>query len=83
MIGLGEIKRGTAVEVDACSGPSRFGESGWSPWRRLGGLRATLRDLAGRYLQPRVTLRGAAPNGRPALTGIKLRPTVAAQGKRD
>jgi hypothetical protein len=69
---------GAAVEVDARSGPDRSGESGWSPWRRLGGLRDTVRDLAGRYLQLRITLRGADPNGRPALTGIKLRPAVAA-----
>jgi hypothetical protein len=67
---------GTAVEVEARSGTNRFGESGWSPWRRLEGFQETLCPVAGRYLQLRLTLRGEAPGLRPALTRITLRPRV-------
>jgi hypothetical protein len=67
---------GAAVEIDARTGPNRFDESGWSAWRRLRRLRETVREVAGRYLQLRITLRGTAPDTRPALTGIKLTPTV-------
>jgi hypothetical protein len=73
-----DVLPGTALEVEARSGPNRFVESGWSPWVRLGSLRETVRPLAGRYLQLRLTLRGAAPDQRPALSGITLRPMVVA-----
>ncbi len=69
---------GTAVEVDVRTGPSRLRESSWSPWRRLASLRETVHPVAGRYLQLRITLRGAASDQRPALLGIKLKPTVTA-----
>jgi hypothetical protein len=75
---LGNQPTGTAIEVETRSGPHRFAESGWSAWSHLGSLRAMVRPVAGRYLQLRLTLRGAAPEKRPVLTGITLRPTVAA-----
>jgi hypothetical protein len=72
------IPTGTTIEVDIRTAPTRFGETGWSPWSRLAGSRETGHVVAGRYLQLRVALRGTPPNNRPALTGIKLTPTVTA-----
>ena len=58
------------------SSASRFADSGWSPWKRLLTFQETIRPLAGRYLQLRITLRGALPDRRPYLTGVALRPEV-------
>jgi hypothetical protein len=75
------VPPGTSVEVEARSGANPLADSGWSPWRRLASFREMVRPLAGRYLQLRITLHGTASNqspARPALTGIKLRPTEVA-----
>jgi hypothetical protein len=69
---------GTVIESEVRSGPRQLEESVWSPWHRLGGLRGTVRDMAGRYLQLRATFRATAPDRRPALTGVRLTPTVSA-----
>jgi hypothetical protein len=68
---------GTTLEVETRSSPNRFSESGWSPWGRLGSFPGTVRPIAGRYLQLRMTLRGTVPDKQPAFTGITLKPTVA------
>jgi dienelactone hydrolase len=73
-----QLPTGSAVDVEARSGPNRFDENGWSPWHRLANLRDTIPNVAGRYLQLRLRLRGGDAAKRPAVTGVTLKPKVVA-----
>jgi hypothetical protein len=70
------VPPGAKLRVEARSGPHFFDEAGWSPWRDLGGLEASLSPLAGRYLQLRLSFTAAAADGLPAVTGVTLRPQL-------
>src|SRR6266851_10250266 len=73
------VPNGTTVEMETRHGTRRLDQSLWSPWRRSLSLRETVRVAGSRYLQLRITLQGAVPDKRPALLGIKLKPTRTAE----
>jgi len=71
-----EVPEGAAIVVEARSGGNVLDTSGWSPWKRLAGLKSTIDDLAGRYVQARMTLEASSPDRLPALSGLVLKPSV-------
>jgi dienelactone hydrolase len=73
-----QVPAGSAVDVEARTGPNRFDEHGWSSWQRLANVQDTIPNVAGRYLQLRLTLRGGDAAHRPAVTGVTLKPKFAA-----
>jgi hypothetical protein len=74
-----EVPENSSVKVETRSGATFFDQSGWTPWKDLGGLKAKVADLKGRYFQVRITLKSGGPEKLPVLTGLTLRPERAAQ----
>jgi hypothetical protein len=70
------VPAGAVVRVESRSGPQFFDQTGWSPWRELGGLKGRLAPLAGRYVQLRLSLTAGAAEGLPQVSNVTLRPTI-------
>jgi hypothetical protein len=76
---VAEVPEGAAVEVETRSGASFFDQSGWSEWQKSAGLAGKVEGLKGRYFQVKITLKAAAADKLPALTGLKLTPEKSVQ----
>jgi len=79
---LAKVPDGASIVTESRTGPNMLDTSGWSHWRKLRGGKDTLKNLAGRYIQVRITLRAPDAKKLPALTGLVLRPTVVAPPRR-
>lgn len=73
---LATVPKGASVLTETRTGANLLDTSAWSKWKTLRRGKGTLRDLAGRYIQVRMTLRAPDAKHLPALTGLVLRPTV-------
>ncbi|MFO7899006.1 MAG: hypothetical protein R6V58_08095 [Planctomycetota bacterium] len=70
------VPEGASVVTHVRSGSNLLDTAGWSDWRAVRGGKGTVKDLAGRYAQVRVTLKAPDAKHLPALTGLVLEPEV-------
>ncbi len=71
-----EVPEGGAVETQLRSGPNKLDQSEWSEWSTVPDGKGTVEGLAGRYVQVRITLKGADADNLPAVTALVLEPDV-------
>ncbi|CAN5367675.1 hypothetical protein BH10PLA2_BH10PLA2_21760 [soil metagenome] len=72
-----KVPAGSSISMETRSGSNRFSEQQWSKWQKVAGLQCKVDPLAGRYLQVRLTLRAKSEEAVPAITGLKLQPTIS------
>jgi len=73
-----DVPEGASVLTHVRSGANRLDTSGWSDWKAVPAGKGTVKDLAGRYIQVRMTLKAPDPKHLPALTGLTLKPDITA-----
>ncbi|MFW6158678.1 MAG: hypothetical protein ACOC8E_04905 [Planctomycetota bacterium] len=77
---MANVPEGASVVTHIRSGSNPLDTSGWSDWRPVRGGKGTVKDLAGRYVQVRMTLKAPDATHLPALTGLVLRPEIGPNG---
>jgi len=73
---LANVPEGASVLTETRTGANLLDTSKWSDWKTLRAGRGMLTNLAGRYIQVRMTLKAPDAKKLPALTGLVLKPTV-------
>jgi len=68
--------RDASALVHVRSGAHRLDTAGWSDWTAIPGGKGTVKDLAGRYVQVRVTLSAKSPEALPEVNGLVLKPKL-------
>ncbi len=73
-----DVPEGASVLTEIRAGANLLDTSAWSEWKTLRSGKGTVKDLAGRYAQVRMTLKAPDAKHLPALTGLVLKPKLAA-----
>ena len=73
---LANVPDGASVVTHVRTGANMLDTSHWSDWKAVPGGKGTVKNLAGRYIQVRMTLKAPDAKKLPALTGLLLKPTV-------
>jgi len=69
-----DVPAGATVQVEFRSGLNPLDMAGWGEWKKLDGLAGSVADLAGRFVQVRITLQAKEPTALPALKSLTLTP---------
>jgi hypothetical protein len=68
-----DVPEGASVKLELRSGANPLDTADWRPWEGIEGLDGEIRNLAGQYVQARITLRARSPELLPSLLGLELK----------